>query len=143
MADDNVFKRRVTPDVLDEKIPEAKRPDLTPVDTGVEIPFSEHEKNGKPYTVSHYELSDTWDDPDGGFTDEIGVMEKYLQQMIRKGELADTTSAAKRELKRIEKLTNMQHEDRKVVKLATIAAYMKFIMESDQAKHLFRKYGNQ
>ena len=107
----------------------------------VEAPFTDYEsQNGQPFLVDHYELPDTWGEVDGGFTTEVSTIDEYLNYLIDRGEISNTKKAVENELKKIEKLTNMKDEDRKSVKLGNIAAYTKFLMESENIKFNARKY---
>jgi len=107
----------------------------------VEVPYTDYEtQNGKPFIVDHYGLSDRWKDYEGGFGEEIATIDGYIQGKITNGDLANSQSAIKEELKKIEKLTNMSKEERVVIKLGNISAYAKFLMEADNIKFNARKY---
>lgn len=110
----------------------------------VEPPFMDYKMEfNHPYTVDHYELGQYWEDPEGGFTEEVSLIESYLQGQVERGEIANSVSAVKDRLKEIEKVTNMTKEERKVLKVATVASYVKFLMETDDVKSSLRKYGGQ
>lgn len=108
----------------------------------VEVPYTDYQKvNGKPYTVDHFQLGNTWDDPDGGFEPEVMIIENYLKEKIRNGELANTKSAVKNELKQLERMNNLKNEERVVIKLGTLASFIKFLNETKQLNYNYRKYG--
>lgn len=113
-------------------------------DDSVEVPFTDYATaHQKPYTVEYFELSDLWDDPDGGFTEEVSVIDEYFTKQIEKGEISNDINSVKKALKEIEKLNDLKDEDRKTVKIGTIAAYVKFLMEVDGIKYNTRKYGTK
>ena len=124
-----------TPEV---KIPESKDLITTSIETGVEVPYTDYEQvNRKPYTVEHYQLGDRWEE---GYAEEVATIEAYLKNKIDTGEIANSISAVKYELKNLEKINNLVHEERSVVKTGIIAAYVKFLMETDNIKYNVRKY---
>lgn len=111
------------------------------IDSNVPVPFKDYERtNGKPFTVDHYELSDTWMDKDGGFGKEVAIIEAYLDSRINNGDVENSQEAIKKELKKIEKLTNMKDEGRIVIKIGNIAAYSEFLMKSENIKYNSKKY---
>ncbi len=48
----------------------------------------------------------------------------------------------KKKLKEIEKVTNMDKESRKVIKLEVLANYVKFLMKTDDIKKNITRYGS-
>lgn len=125
----------------EEQLPKATTPAQGPIDDGVEVPFSSYTKaHQKPYTVEHFGLSELWDDPEGGFQEEVGTLERYLQHQIERGEVMDSVESVKKELKRLEKENDLQKEDRVTIKLGILSAYAKFLMETDGVKFNWRKY---
>ena len=125
-----------------EVSPKGKTPAV--IDTTEEaVPYLGYEKeHNHPFTVDHFKLGDTWEDPTGGFPKEISLIEEYLQKKIQTGELADNVEAIKRKLKEIEKVTGVKDETRSIIRIETIAAYVKFLMESDKIKFNIQRYGS-
>lgn len=125
---------------------QAPRPVSTergPQESSVEVPYLDYESaNSKPFSVEYFNLGDLWDDPEGGFTDEVSTIEEYFAKKIETGELANSISAVKHELKEIEKLHDLKDEERMTVKIGTIASYIKFLNETDGIKFNSRKYAN-
>lgn len=120
---------------------EKSKPAETVSTTEVEVPYLDYEKeHGHPYTVGHFALGDTWKDPVGGFPEEVGVVESYFKDKISSGEMANSVSAVKDRLKEILKVTNMSKEERNLVKVETVAAYIKFLKTSDDIKRNVRRY---
>ena len=125
-----------------EVMPKGKEP-TRGTEIQVEVPYLDYEKeHNHPHSVDYFKLGDTWDDPAGGFPEEISVIEEYLQDRIKKGEIANSTKAVKQELKKLERLNNTNKEERTVVKIGVLTAYIKFLMETDNIKINLRKYGN-
>lgn len=121
--------------------PTAKKPS-GPVDTkvsgdttNVEAPFTDYETvNGIPYLVEHFEIGDTWQEPVGGFPEELAIIGDYIESEIKGGKMGNDIASAKEVLKKAEKMTNMQKETRLTVKLPILAEYMKFLMEEAKIK---------
>lgn len=112
--------------------------------TEVEPPYLDYmNDNAKPYVADHYRLGDNWDDPYGGFPVEISTIEGYLRGRIQNGEIANSTSAVKEELKKLEKMTNVSKEERPLIKIETLAAYVRFLQKTNDIKSNLRKYGTK
>jgi len=125
-----------------ERAGKGKEPDMQPT-VEVEVPYTDYEKeNGQPYSVDHFELGKYWNEGVGGFEEEVGVIENYIMNKINSGEWANDQTVIKGELKKMEKLTNMKDEPRAVVKVATITAHIKFLMEADGIRKDYAKYTN-
>ncbi len=108
----------------------------------VEVPYLDyHKTNGKPYLADLFELGDRWNDSMGGFAEEINTIEEYLGTQISNREVENSTKAVQKRLKEIEKVTNMDKEDRKVVKLEVLAQYVKFLMKTQDIKRNITRYG--
>ena len=115
----------------------------TDVDTKVEPLYSEyHRENGKPFLADYYQLGETWKDEAGGFPKEVAIIEEFIDHQIDTGELPNNIGAVKEALKKMEKVTNLSKHERPIVKVDTIAAYVKFLMECDHIKFNVKKYGN-
>ena len=111
--------------------------------TKVEVPFTDYAReNAKPFSVEFFGLGDTWNEPAGGFPKEIDIIESYFADRIAEGEMANSVSAVKDRLKEIMKVTNMSKEERAVIKVETIAAYIKFLREGADIKRSIKRYGN-
>lgn len=107
----------------------------------VEVPYLDYKReHGEPYTVSHFELGKNWRDPIGGFPNEVSAIEDYFNDKISNGEMANSISAVKNRLKEMLKVTNMSKEERNLVKVETIAAYIKFLRETDDIKKNVKRY---
>lgn len=140
---DTVFRQ--APQKSDSAPQPLSRGDSTTIGsvTNVEVPYLDYEaQKSHPFSVDHYELGDRWRDPTGGFPSEVSEIENYFREKITSGEVANSLSAVKARLKEIEKVTNVSKEERRVIKLSTIAAYIKFLKETDNIKRSITRYGN-
>jgi hypothetical protein len=140
---DTIFKQ-----VTDTKaettnpVPETKRPS-TGSEVNPAVPYTDYaQQNPYPYLVEYFKLGDTWSEAQGGFTDEIARLDSYFTSKIESGEMANSTNAIKEELKKIEKLTNMNKEERAVIKVETLAAYTDFLAQTEDIKRRTVRYGN-
>lgn len=105
--------------------------------TDIEPPLTGYEAvNKKPFTVEHYELPEVWEP----FSDDVSIIETYLQEKAEKGEIENSTQAAKELLKKVEKMVNSDKTERTVVKLAKVAAYIKFLKETENITRMSYKY---
>lgn len=119
------------------------KPTATPIADDVEVPYLDYAKaKSHPYTVDYFKLGDTWKDPAGGFSDEVTTIEKYFSDKIASGDISNSIGAVEDRLKEILKVTNMSKEDRAIVKIGTVAAYIKFLQESDGFKRQINKNGS-
>jgi hypothetical protein len=123
-------------------LPKASTGPHTASQPQIEVPFTDYkvEKN-HPYTVDHYELGQYWDDAEGGYNEEVSIIENYLISQVEKGEIENSLSAVNNRLKEIEKITNVSKNTRKILRVSTVAAYMKFLLDTEEVKNHLRKYG--
>lgn len=122
-----------------EITPEAPKTENTPVSDQVEVPYTEYQNvNNKPFIADYYELGDSWDEV---YQQETKEIEAYLQNKVKKGEIADSLSAIKRELKEMEKMNDLKNEERKVIKVGILASYARFLLSTENIKLNYRKYG--
>ena len=104
----------------------------------VEPPYLDYTKvHSHPFLVDHLQLGDRWEER---FSSEVGLVENYLQRQIENGELSNSLTAVKNEIKRLEKINNISKEERPVMKAGILSAYVKFLMEADKVKYNIRKY---
>jgi hypothetical protein len=123
-----------------ETLPRGKAPSVVSNDTE-EVPYLDYQSaHAKPYTVEYFGLGDTWRDPEGGYPKEIELLEGYIKDKIDSGELPNSVKAVGNRIKEIEKVNNLKNEERAVVKIGVITAYVKFLMETDGIKSNLKKY---
>lgn len=142
MANDTTFRtQQATPPVTETAKPQPI--DKSVVSTvDVEVPYLDYEKaHNHPYMVDYFKIGDTWDDPDGGFSKEIGIIEGYFKDRIESGDMANSKRTVEDEIKKILKLNNMDKEERTVLKMETLAAYIKFLSEKEDIKRNIKRYG--
>ncbi len=107
----------------------------------IEPPYTDYSvEHNHSYLVDHFQLGDTWDDPEGGFPHEINYIENYVNGKIKSGEIANSISAVKGLIKHMEKFNNLNHEERAVVKLEVLSHYVEFMMKNEQTKSNLRRY---
>lgn len=125
-----------------ESLPEGKEPSRAS-ETHEEVPYLDYENaNSYPYLVDYFELGDTWNDPQGGFPQEIQKIKEYVGEKIESGELANSVSAVKTLLKGMEKVNNLTKEERAVVKVEVLANYVDFLLKNEDVKRNLRRYSN-
>jgi len=140
---DTTFRQKVTVEETPEVSPKGKETTRGEEGERQEVPYLEYEREHyHPFSVDYFKIGETWDDPKGGFPEEIAIIEEYFQNKIETGEIANDLETVKKELKRMEKLTNVKDEPRAVVKIETLAAYIKFLMDTDKIKINLRRYGH-
>lgn len=111
--------------------------------SNVEVPYLDYEReHGKPYIVDHFALGENWVDRDGGYIEEVRAIENYLQNQVEDREVDNSLKGIKNRLKEIEKVTNMDKEDRMVVKLEVLAEYVKFLSKTRDIKKNITRYGS-
>jgi hypothetical protein len=135
---DSVFRtKQVQTDEKSLTQPMTEKNQAKPV-INVEPPYLDYTKvHSHPYLVDHLQLGDRWEE---GFSSEVGLVESYLQSKIESGDLPNSLTAVKNEVKRLEKINNISKEERPVMKAGILSAYVKFLMEADKVKYNVRKY---
>jgi len=137
---DTVFRTPVQVNTTPEKLPEAKESHSHSV-VDVEVPYLDYEsQNSKPYTADYFELGDTWNDPAGGFPKEISMIESYIKERVNSGEIGNSLSAIKNEIKSLEKMNNLKGEERAVVRIEVLSAYIEFMQKKSKIKSNLRRY---
>lgn len=107
----------------------------------IEVPHSEYRKEHPyPFAADYFDLGDRWADREGGYPEEVEVIENYISQKIESGEYPNTTDAIKTRLRSIEKLTGLEKDERIPIRIETLAAYMKF-MDQKELIRLKTAYG--
>ena len=82
-----------------------------------------------------------WQEPNGGFNEEVSAIETHLKEMVDSGKMANSLEAVKNRMKELTKVTNMQKEDRNIIKIGVISNYVKFLKENDNIFGNAKKYG--
>jgi len=140
---DTIFRSKLNEKTAETAEPKKSDGSSSSIVDSVEVPYTDYEiAHQKPYTVEHFKLDDLWDDPEGGFNEEISTIEKYFKHKIDTEEMANSVSAVKNELKELEKINNLKNEERITLKLGVLTAYVKFLMETDGIMTKVRKHAN-
>jgi hypothetical protein len=107
----------------------------------IEVPYTDYEQQtNHPYLVDHFKLGDKWDDPQGGFPNEVRLIESYIQDKIKSGEVANSIKAIQGVIKDMEKFNNLKGEERAVVKLEVLSHYVEFLMKNERTRANLRRY---
>ena len=105
--------------------------------SSVEVPYTEYQKEtNQSYVAKRYDLGDTWNDP-AGFKGEVGEIESFFKSQIERGKLDNTTKAVETKIKEYEEVAGIDKTERTVMKVAKLAAYIKFLKETQNLE----KYG--
>jgi hypothetical protein len=109
----------------------------TAKDSGIEVPYLDYQaEHHKPYSVDHFELGDHWE----VFKPEVDAIEGYIKGLIESGKMDNSIKSVKEKLKTIEKMVNSDKSERTVVKIGKLAAYVKFLQETDHIDTESTKY---
>lgn len=127
-----VTQTKTTPEAM------PSRADSTPsTETGS---FLGYEVENSPYLSKYYDVENVWSDPSAGFKEDFEFINGYFKEKINKGEMADTIEAVKDKMKWIEKLANIDKNERTVMKIEKTKAFIRFLKETDQIKVNGTKY---
>jgi hypothetical protein len=96
----------------------------------------------KPYLAEHYDLGESWDDPDG-FIDEVDYIEGYFKELVENGMIDDNVSVIKKKIRNFEKMAGIDPTERTVVRLGKLKEYVKFLKETENLDKLITKYGKR
>lgn len=110
----------------------------------VQVPFTDYPKEkGHPYTVDYFQLGDTWEQAEGGFGKEVSKIETFLEDQVDKGLLPNNTEAIKEAIKKMERFVGIDKNERNLMRVEKIAAYVEFLMKCDNIKFNIRRYGSK
>ena len=132
---DTVLRTQVEAPVV---VAEASKPVKVTTDgrTGIEPPYLDYEGlTGHPFLVEYFQLGDGWKDKMGGFEKEIGILEDYVKSKIQGGKTANSLSAVKEMIKRIEKVCLADKTERATMKTEKMAAYVEFLKKTDDISY--------
>jgi hypothetical protein len=136
---DSVFRSPVESSPIKEV--EISKPQADVHDTAIEPPFTDYEKvHNHPFSVDYFDLGSMWN-KDEAYTSEVSTIEGYLRHCIDQGQ-ANTKESAKATVKKLEKIIGIKNTDRTVVRVGRLAAYIKFLNESDSVLSKVQKYGH-
>ena len=108
-------------------------------DSDVEVPFLDYRSEHKiPFCADFFELGEQGNSE--VYDDDIGEIEGYLKDLIDKGKMPNDTKMAREKIKQMEKMVGYDKTERTVVKMAKLAAYVKFLKETDDIESQSNKY---
>ena len=97
--------------------------------SNVEVPYTEYRMENKvPYTAKYLGIENVWDSKE--MESDISEIEDYLNELVTKGELDNTTETVGKKLKSIEKMANidqMESKGERVIKLSSFIKYLKLL----------------
>lgn len=102
--------------------------------------FLGYETENSPYLSKYYDVENVWSDPSAGFKEDFDFINNYFKDKINKGEMTDSIEAVKDKMKWIEKLANIDKNERIVMKIEKTKAFIRFLKETDQIKVNGAKY---
>jgi len=110
----------------------------TPRTVDVEPPYTSYEgENHHSYLVDHYELGESKD----LFNDEIKTIDGYFKSLAEHGKIDNKLSTIKSLIAKYEKMANIGKEERTVMKIAKLSAFVKFLRESEHINSEVGRYG--
>lgn len=108
-------------------------------ESSIEVPFLDYRSEHKrPFCADFFDLGDIGNSE--VYSDDIGEIESYLKDQVDKGKMTNSISTAKEKLKQMEKMIGYDKTERTVVKMAKLAAYVKFLRETDNIESQSNKY---
>ena len=108
-------------------------------DSDVEVPFLDYRSEHKtPFCADFFDLGEHGSNEI--YNDDIGVIEEYLKDQVNSGKMQNDTKMARDKLKQMEKMVGYDKTERTIVKMAKLAAYVKFLKETDEIESQSRKY---
>lgn len=129
---------RVVPstDTTSQITPSSDPHDMPKVD-GIEAPYTSYEvDHQRPFIADHYELGDQHK----AFESEIKEIEGYFKDKAEHGKIANDTKTIRDLISKYEKMANIGKEERTVMRVAKLAAFIRFMRESDNIDLNGEKY---
>jgi hypothetical protein len=139
---DSVFRSK-TIEPEHEEQPTIINGDTTRTSETDEVQFTDYLQQHKhPFLVDHFQLGDTWADKYGGFKEEIDTIEGYFRERIEQGQMDNSLEAVKEKFKEIYKLCKIDKTERTTMQMEKLAAYIKFLKDTQNIEDSYIKYGN-
>lgn len=110
-----------TPTVSEMPIAEVKSPVVT---HAPELMATYEADMGKPYVAKYYGLEEVASEPE--FTQDLKTIEAFVRSRVEKGELDNSTKAADKYLKDMEKKAGLTGYESANKKITTLLAYIEF-----------------
>ncbi len=110
----------------------------TPRTVDIEPPYTSYEgEKHHSYLVDHYELGESKD----LFENEIKTIDGYFKDQAEHGKIDNKLSTIKSLIAKYEKMANIGKEERTVMKIAKLSAFVKFLRESEHINSEVSRYG--
>lgn len=132
---DSILRTKQEP-VKEQPPKEVKIGPQSEVEDHVEVPYLDADN----FLEDYFKLGTQWKDADAIFNEDLHKIDVYLADLIDQGEIANSQSAVKEVLKKMEKMNNLTKEERSVVKLEVLGNYAEFLMKNDNLKSKLRRY---
>lgn len=98
----------------------------SPIETHIDSLLSTYQDDqGKPYVAQYLDLEGVWDS-EPTLKNELNTVEGYLREQVKKGNLENTTKAAKKYLSDLEKKAQTNPYESTSNRLSKILAYIEF-----------------
>lgn len=108
-------------------------------ESDIEVPYLDYRSEHKrPFCADFFELGEQGNSE--VYEDDIGVIEDYMKGLIDKGKIPNDTKMVREKIKQMEKMVGYDKTERTVVKMAKLAAYVKFLKETDNIESQSNKY---
>lgn len=108
----------------------------SPVDTGVEVPYTDDAK----FLGDYFKLGDLGS-YNGVYAKELESIDQFVQDKINSGDVANSKKAVLSLLKGLEKMNNLKDEERSSVRLGVLANYAEFLSRNKDVRQNVIKYG--
>lgn len=132
---DTIFRTAKVPTTETKSAPPAVDKSSTSEKTidEVPVPYLDYKNiNKKPFTAEYFELGNFWDDKDGGFENELSIIEDYIYHLIGDGQIGNSTDAVSEKIKSLEKQAGIKKYDPTVSRVAKVAAFTKFLKDTEK-----------
>ena len=116
--------------------------DKKEVEESIEPPFTEYSTvNHRPYTADYFGVGEFWESKIGGFKPEMDEIEGFVADQVSQGKMDNSLAAVKEFYRKIEKMSGVDKTERTVIRIAKMAAYIKFMKETEHINFSNTKYG--
>lgn len=95
--------------------------------------------NGVPYIADYFDIRETFKADPTAYS-EVSDITDYLENLVRTGEIDNTTAAVNAKLKQLEQLSGIDTTERVSMKLTRLAEYAKFENKINEAKRSSLKW---
>lgn len=134
---DTVFRQQVAPEA-EQPLPEGKDAPSQPIVNDVPVPYLD----ASNFLEEYFNIGTEWKDHDASFYKELEGIDSYLKTKIESKELPNDQVAIRNELKKMERLNNLNKEQRSVIRLEVLANYVEFMKKNDNLKSNLKRYAD-